>query len=94
MQPSSFSFDGFRAYQSVEPQKFYVITSQLQRAGFCLTFELKVPDYVPAALKQHFVSEIIARLTPDDALFGPPASDTQDGADAIQRFAQTLRHVE
>lgn len=87
MQPSDVSFDGLHVFTGIEPHKFYVCTNQTRMHGFCLTFELKLPDVsTPNAIKTTIVTEIVNRLQPDGALQAPPASDTPEGAAAIRNL--------
>jgi hypothetical protein len=90
MQPSDVSFDGLHVFTGVEPHKFYVCTNQTRSHGFCLTFELRLPDVgVPKAIQATIVAEIAHRLRPNSALTAPPASDTEDGAAAIRNLVRS-----
>ena len=90
MQPSDVSFDGLHVFTGVEPHKFYVCTNQTQAHGFCLTFELIMPDVgVPKAIQATIVAEIAHRLRPNSALTAPPGSDTNEGRTAIRNLVRS-----
>jgi hypothetical protein len=82
----SFDWTGFQAHNGVEPGKFLVFTNETAHYGFSITFEMQVPDGVPAAVRQQICEEIVNRLMPEQERRIPAASDTAEGTVAIGRM--------
>lgn len=86
----SISWDGFEAHNAVEPGKFFVFTNDTARYNFSMTFQLRVPDGVPNAVRHAICQEIVDRLQNDSERVIPYPSDTPEGVVAIQRLMDVL----